>query len=583
MAANRDGCTALPERHLYLRRYQDLCPLWSDCSHTVGSFSCGCNAGQAVDWDQPVQLATAVDLNPDPDIVEVNIEAVEAQVEFTPGVITPVYTFNGTVPGPTIEAKIGDTVIAHFTNNLSEETMVHWHGVEVPALADGSPLSQDPVPPGGTFDYQFTVNRASLFWYHPHVRTNEQLERGMHGALLVRDTATDDSLELPPDELLLVLDDVLLDAAGEVEPPWPDDPADRASTQLNGREGNVFLVNGRGTPTVQVRPGVPVRMRMVNVANARFYRLSIDGHEMYRVGGDGGLVAEPVALPAIGKTMGHHGMMMVSDPDPSQGIMMVPGERADIVFTPVGREGDVLELRWHDFPRGRHNTVVGNGGMIEVSHAHDDGERMPVAVMKFELTAGERRQEPWLSPGSLVDVDAVDATGTPVMPVTFGHSMPDMAGDVMFFATMVNGVGVPFSQLTVEQAHAATVGDVRTWEVTNMTGGDHPFHTHGFVFQHLETEYIDMVTPENNRVVPAARVEDKDSFRVPKRSGAKGTSRTVARFAVRFDDSGREGQVAASGKAPGVGTSGGWLLHCHTLEHAARGMMTFLNLYEPLP
>jgi FtsP/CotA-like multicopper oxidase with cupredoxin domain len=75
-------------------------------------------------------------------------------------------------------------------------------------------------------------------------------------------------------------------------------------------------------------------------------------------------------------------------------------------------------------------------------------------------------------------------------------------------------------------------------------------------------------------------LEEKDTIHLPRRPGAMGRSRTITRLAVRFDDTGREGQIGAYGKAPGPGASGGWFVHCHLLGHAGRGMMTFLQVVD---
>ena len=101
--------------------------------------------------------------------------------------------------------SLGDTVIVHFYNELPQETTVHWHGVELPATMDGSHISQNPVLPGEYFRYEFKVMRPSLFWYHPHIRSNEQVEKGLYGALLVRDPVQNEALGLPDTEHVLLL------------------------------------------------------------------------------------------------------------------------------------------------------------------------------------------------------------------------------------------------------------------------------------------------------------------------------------------------------------------------------------------
>ena len=104
-----------------------------------------------------------------------------------PGIGTQALTYNGSIPGPLIRAHVGDRVIVHFTNGLSEPTTVHWHGIRVLAAMDGTPATQEPVMPGGTFDYDFRVPDAGLYWYHPHVHSALQVAEGLYGALLVED------------------------------------------------------------------------------------------------------------------------------------------------------------------------------------------------------------------------------------------------------------------------------------------------------------------------------------------------------------------------------------------------------------
>lgn len=556
---------------------------------------------------RPFAPADAVDLNPDPDIVEVELVAREDYVDFGTGIPTKVWTYNGGIPGPTIRGKVGDTLIVHFHNCLDEDTTIHWHGMDVPANMDGSHIAQLPVKPGNCdlsregddyFRYEFKLLHASLFWYHPHIRTNVQVEKGLYGALLVEDPGANRDLGLPANEHILVLDDILLDADGRVADPFPDDPLENAATQLNGREGNVLLVNGVTQPLAKFRRGQPHRLRIVNAANARFMRLSIPGHTLYRIGGDGGLIESPLAIEPVELVQdgGHMNgmaaastdisdeeMPMISDPDLSKGILLTPGERADVVFTPHGKGS--LSLEWHDVARGRHSTFYNDDGSIGIGHAHDDGKRPPEVLMRFKLIANDSKDD-YIPPDPLRAIEPIDTTGAGILKSMFGHSAPDANGDVTFFVQMKpDGSGgmmpLPFDKVTPEDAYTVTVGENGIWEVHNMTGGMHNFHTHGFSFQLIETQYMDMDNPENNYTEAAPYREIKDTIQLPARPGARGRSRTIIRLAASFDDTGREGQVAAAGKVPEEGVSGGWLFHCHILEHSARGMMSFFQTVNP--
>ncbi len=523
------------------------------------------------------------DINPDDDIVEVVLYATEADIEFEDDSdqSTRVWTYNGIMPGPTIRADVGNKLIVHFYNYLDEETTVHWHGLELPANMDGSNIAQNPVQPGGYFRYEFALLRAATFWYHPHVRSNEQVEKGLAGALVVRDKAEDKAFGLPKKAKVLVLDDILLDENGQVAEFYPTDPLANASMQVNGREGNVLLVNGQQQAEIKIHKRKPTRLRLVNVSNTRFMRLSLShGLRMWRIGGDAGLITNPVEIPAI-PTIAEHGhdgsVSYISDPDLSKGLLLTPGERADVVFTPTGTEEEI-HLEWHDMARGRHSAFYQPDGTIGFGHAHHDGRAAKQILATFEVKKHRKPSIEYIPPSSLRPVTAVDTTGAAMVPVRFGHSQPDANGDLNFFVMMKNGMGLPFDMVTAADAPMVKPNETRIIEVWNMTGGDHNFHLHGFMFQHIDTQFIDMDNPDNNYTVPAAFTEDKDTIYVPRRPGAMMRSRTVMRLAVKFDDTGREGQIFASGKVPGIDTSGGWVFHCHLLEHADRGMMSFMQV-----
>ena len=121
-------------------------------------------------WDAGTKLREAVDINPDPNIVEINLTAKLADVEVAPGKKVTAWTYDGGLPGPLIRARVGNRLIVHFKNELDASTTVHWHGVRLNIEMDGVPgISQPPVKKGESFTYDFVVPDASLYWYHPHV------------------------------------------------------------------------------------------------------------------------------------------------------------------------------------------------------------------------------------------------------------------------------------------------------------------------------------------------------------------------------------------------------------------------------
>jgi FtsP/CotA-like multicopper oxidase with cupredoxin domain len=94
------------------------------------------------------------------------------------GILLPMWTFNGQLPGPVIRARQGDTLRVTLKNSLPQPTTIHWHGVRVPNAMDGTEMTQTAVAPGATFTYEFVVLDEGTYWYHPHVKAqNEEMLR----------------------------------------------------------------------------------------------------------------------------------------------------------------------------------------------------------------------------------------------------------------------------------------------------------------------------------------------------------------------------------------------------------------------
>jgi FtsP/CotA-like multicopper oxidase with cupredoxin domain len=160
------------------------------------------STGLATSGADPYSVPPVVDTNPDPNIVETTLTAENATVNIGNGVSANAMTYNGSIPGPTFMLKVGDTVIVHYHNNLSVPNGIHWHGVELSNEMDGTPFTQNTVPPGGSFLYKFTVTRPGIFWYHPHdLDSTNEVFRGMYGMIVVADpneAALQTSGALPP-------------------------------------------------------------------------------------------------------------------------------------------------------------------------------------------------------------------------------------------------------------------------------------------------------------------------------------------------------------------------------------------------
>jgi FtsP/CotA-like multicopper oxidase with cupredoxin domain len=228
-------CVIRPRAVLALER---CARVWICAALVVGCSAPGGN-GPPTGWDNELRLPEAEDTNPDPHIFETTLVAKIVNLEIVPGKVTPVWTYNGLLPGPLIRVAQGDRLIVHFENQLPEPTTIHWHGVRVPNAMDGVPdLTQPAVQPGGTFDYDFIVKDSGTYWYHPHVDSSEQVGFGLYGPIVVSDPDEPAGLG---DELVLVVSDMQLTDEGSQAA--ADAGGDIAT--LFGREGDTLLVKPR--------------------------------------------------------------------------------------------------------------------------------------------------------------------------------------------------------------------------------------------------------------------------------------------------------------------------------------------------
>ncbi|WP_031405361.1 copper resistance system multicopper oxidase [Thiomonas sp. FB-Cd] len=261
---------------------------------------------------------------------EFDLVVAETPVNFTgrPRMAT---TINGSIPGPTLRWKEGDTVTLRVTNRMPHSTSIHWHGMLVPFQMDGVPgLSFAGIPPGETFVYRFQVRQAGTFWYHSHSGMQEQT--GMYGAIII-DPARGHSVQADSDHVVLLSDwmdadpmrvlaklkdssdfdnyhqptavDFFRDvernglrAALDKRAMWQrmrmswGDLSDLSGATLS------YLMNGTtpaGNWTAPIEPGKTARLRFINGSGDTFYDVRIPGLKLTVVAADGQDV-EPVTV-----------------------------------------------------------------------------------------------------------------------------------------------------------------------------------------------------------------------------------------------------------------------------------------------
>lgn len=474
-------------------------------------------------------------------VVEIALKAVAANVSLQPGPPTQVWRYEGkvlrgdpaslqtmdnTYLGPIIRVHRGQKLRVHFTNELPEPTVVHWHGMHVPAVMDGHP--RNAIRPGQTYVYEFEIkNRAGTYWYHAHPadRTGPQVYFGLAGLLLVSDDE-EEKASLPTDEfdVPLVLQDRTFDGNNQLVY-LPGGMMDR----MRGFLGDTILVNGRHDYELPVA-ATAYRLRLLNASNSRIYKLAWnDDSPLIIIGTDGGLLERPVQRKYV---------------------TLAPAERvelwADFSHLPVGAKRKLQSLEFSLPAAGmmQNGAATPNGAPLPVLtiRVTKRGKKMPIFPSHLSNITGLRQ------------IDSINHDAPRTFHMTMGH----MKWAINNRAFELEGVA---------DDEIVRLDTQETWLLANdraagggmgMMGGmggmggmsmPHPIHIHGLQFQVVERQvsadlraywetlglgYVDEGWKDTVLVMPGEQVK----------------------LLLRFED-----------------YTGLFLYHCHNLEHEDAGMM----------
>jgi FtsP/CotA-like multicopper oxidase with cupredoxin domain len=475
--------------------------------------------------------------------VELALAAVPGEMSLLPGAPTRLWRFTGRVIrgsastlqhidgsylGPVIRVRRGQRVRIRFENQLGEPSIVHWHGLDVPELADGHPRLA--VGHGAEYVYDFEVtNRAGTYWYHPHPhrRTAAQVYQGLAGLLLISDSE-EDALGLPAGagELVCVLQDRRLDTnnqfvyvgaavrggmrGGRGRRSGMGGGMGQMMETMNGWLGDRMLVNGRVQPSLDVDRRT-YRVRLLNGSNARIYKLAwSDQSPMKVIGGDGGLLQRMRTQRAV---------------------TLAPGQRADVLLDlSQHARGSDVRLESLGFPA----ADVGRAGMMADTFPVPQGAALTLMTLHLSDTPGPR----YRAPERLSTHDFREVPAAPVrrVPLTFRRMNWFLDGRV-------------FDMRDVAEAETVAPGSTHIWEFVNQPhpmgmAMAHPIHLHGPQFR---------VLARTGGSPNALREGITDT-------GWTDTVLILPGETVRV-------QVTFS-RHPGL-----YLYHCHILEHEDMGMM----------
>lgn len=379
------------------------------------------------------------------------LTASEFEWKISEGKTIKAWGFNQSVPGPTLRARKGDTLVVKVKNDLKESTVIHWHGIQLPSEMDGTDSVQRPTEPGEEFEYRFVVPDAGTFWYHSHQNETVQMERGMYGALIVEEET---SVVVDADRVLMI-DDMKLSESNDFK---KGNSILRWIERHDGREGKTLLINGKENYRIEMNAGQTERWRFVNSSSAKYFRLFMGGKKFQLIATDGGLLEYPVEMSEL---------------------LIVPGERAEILVGPF-TEGESIAIESLEYNRmTMFKTKRGTYATVNVGAAKTSVFNMPEQLRTIQPLS---RRDAAVNRKVKLSVD------------------PSLKHGIDF---NVNG-----------KTHAAdkpvTLGELQIWEVRNASLMDHPFHLHGFFFQVLEVdgkapEYISWKDTIN--VKPLSRVK----------------------------------------------------------------------------
>ncbi len=488
-------------------------------------FSTTSNARTATTGLNALRIPPLLDGQIEGGVKKFDLAVQSGRTKFFKAVSTPTIGVNGSFLGPTMKFRAGDHVSLDVTNKLQTDTTVHWHGLHVPAKADGGP--HQIVRPGDTWSPSFQVKqKAAMFWYHSHLlgKTGSQVNQGLAGLIYVEDDEQA-SLKLPSeygvDDVPLVVQDRRF--AGDGSFVYLTSMHD----EMMGFKGDVVLVNGTFRPYLNIRRQ-RTRLRLLNGSNARIYNFGFsDRRSFIQIATDGSLLERPVRLTRLRLSPGERAEILVD---------MQPHSRVSLMSYPdrVGSRGMMP---------GMMRGMVGNNETFEVLELRSErleksDKALPdrlTEVPNWERAKAQRERNFSLNMpmmGMMRGRGGMMGGGMMHGRGMMGHH--GMMGSLM----RINGRSMDKNRIDVR----VPLGSIEIWAIRNDTPLAHPFHIHDIQFRILDRNGRKPLLGEQG-LKDTVLVDPGESVRV------------ITEFADYAD------------------ATTPYMYHCHILEHEDAGMM----------
>lgn len=425
---------------------------------------------------------------------------------------------NGSNQAPTLIFEQGEFVNINVTNNLGEETTIHWHGMHISPENDGGPHSI--ILPGETWNPNFTImDKASTMWYHPHLhqKTNEHVTKGIAGFIIIKDD-DEANLNLPRtygiDDFPLNLQTKQFDEDNQII--------------IGEHVDNVPMVNSTVDATVEF-PAQIVRLRLLNGSSMRVFNLGFsDNSTFYQIGSDGGLLSEPINMNRL---------------------LLSPGERAEILIDLNNMIGQSIQLLsfGSEIPGNIYGTSDLSSMMAGPPPGYDSNNLNGNDFTLLNISIIDATDNPVLEiPEGLVSVTPIpeeEATVTRLINISPVNMMSGSITGPYWFNNE------SFDMNVINQT--VQLGATEIWSITNNSPVAHPFHIHDVQFYILD---------RNGSLPPLNEQGRKDVVLI-------GHQETV-RFIAKFEDFANE-------DVP-------YMYHCHMLQHEDDGLMGQFIVENPL-
>jgi spore coat protein A len=464
-----------------------------------------------------------------------------------------IWGFEGIYPGPIIEVETGEKVFVKWINDLPVKhlfaidhtvhgaeknipdvrTVVHLHGGRTEPASDGYPdawFSKGFAKVGSFFQkeiYEYgNRQRARTLWYHDHAigLTRLNIYAGLAGFYLIRD-AHERSLNLPNGnyEIPLLIQDRTFNEDGSLF--YPEQPKDNVSgiipSIIPSFFGETIVVNGKVWPYLEVEPR-RYRFRLLNAANARFFRLNLDsGQLFYQIGTDSGFLEQPVSMKSL---------------------LLAPAERADVIIDFSNLSGKSIILK-NDAP-----THFPKGDPVE--------PQTTGVVMQFRVTKQLSSIDTSLIPAYMRPINWLQSSSAQKQRYLELNEEKDQYGRSLFLLDKKKWAD-PITENPL-------VGTKEIWHFVNTNSDDHPIHVHLVQFQILERRPFDVDHFKKTRQIKYT------GGAFPPDHGERGWKDTVKC---------PPGHVTSI-IIPFFPYTGQYVWHCHMLEHEDYEMM---RPYRVLP